>query len=182
MENRIRDLQARRLAKALSQEELAERAGVSVKTVQRLEKGEPASPRSQRRIVDALGISIDEVEAPEPSLESAIKVVLAHQSPWVNRVIFGFLAYLLLSLGTAIVAVRANPFETAVAAAAKEAGVAREDVRFRKGSSTFLPLVVITRANVAISKHGAIQHAWIRIVHTPVLDRWALWEFSISRG
>ena len=182
MENRIRDLQARRLAKALSQEELAEQAGVSVKTVQRLEKGEPASPRSQRRIVNALGISLDEVEVSEPSLESAIKVVLAHQSPWVNRVIVGFLAYLLLSAGTAILAVRANPFEAAAAAAAEEAGVAREDVRFRKGSSTFLPLVVITRANVAISKNGVTQYGWVRIVHTPVLDRWALWEFSISRG
>jgi transcriptional regulator with XRE-family HTH domain len=57
--NRIKELRSRR---GLSQEELAERSGLSLRTIQRIENGE-TDPRgdSLRRLADSLGTSPDEL-------------------------------------------------------------------------------------------------------------------------
>lgn len=51
-------LRRARLAKALTQVELARLAGVNRATVVRLEAGRPASPSSVRRIAGALGVEV----------------------------------------------------------------------------------------------------------------------------
>lgn len=49
-----------RLAKALTQAELAKAAGVNRTTIVRLESGRPAQPSSVRRIAGALGVEVGE--------------------------------------------------------------------------------------------------------------------------
>jgi transcriptional regulator with XRE-family HTH domain len=64
----VRDLRERRM---LSQQELAERAGVSLFTIQRIERGEGSvRPKTGRAIASALGVGVEELiafpKAPSP--------------------------------------------------------------------------------------------------------------------
>src|SRR5215208_6578976 len=67
----VRDLRERRM---LSQQELADRAGVSLFTVQRIERGEGSvRPKTGRAIAAALGVGVEDllgkVQAPLPDFE-----------------------------------------------------------------------------------------------------------------
>ncbi len=67
----VRDLRERRM---LSQQELADRAGVSLFTVQRIERGEGSvRPKTGRAIAGALGVGVEDLlgkaQAPLPDFE-----------------------------------------------------------------------------------------------------------------
>ena len=50
----------------LTQRELAEKAGVSVGTVARVEQGYPASLITAQRLADALGTTVEQLQEKEP--------------------------------------------------------------------------------------------------------------------
>lgn len=50
-------LYAYRRDQALTQQELAERSGVSLNTINRLERGYPARPPTVRKLAEALGVT-----------------------------------------------------------------------------------------------------------------------------
>lgn len=52
------ELRRRRLLNAMTQQELARKAGVARVTISRLELGGPASPYSVKRIAQALGVTV----------------------------------------------------------------------------------------------------------------------------
>jgi transcriptional regulator with XRE-family HTH domain len=68
----VRDLRNRRM---LSQQELANRAGVSLFTIQRIERGEGnVRPKTGRAIAEALGVGVEDLLRPTegpPSLEAS---------------------------------------------------------------------------------------------------------------
>jgi transcriptional regulator with XRE-family HTH domain len=56
-----------RKARALTQVELAERAGVSARTVAGLEAGDSARLRTVRKLAEGLGVPVEELTEPPPS-------------------------------------------------------------------------------------------------------------------
>jgi DNA-binding XRE family transcriptional regulator len=56
-QNRVKEIRESRL---MSKSELARKAGVSTLTVDRIERGEPCRMDTKRKIILALGYSIDE--------------------------------------------------------------------------------------------------------------------------
>lgn len=57
MMNCVREI---RELKCLSQSELAQRAGVSLRTIAYVEKGKKARPATRRKILEGLGMSVQE--------------------------------------------------------------------------------------------------------------------------
>jgi transcriptional regulator with XRE-family HTH domain len=53
-----------RKRRVLSQAELAERSGVHVATIKRIEAGHPAHPRTIRKLAEALGVSPEDLVKP----------------------------------------------------------------------------------------------------------------------
>jgi transcriptional regulator with XRE-family HTH domain len=71
----VRELRERRM---LSQQELANRAGVSLFTVQRIERGEGAvRPKTGRAVAAALGVGVEDLlpkaKAPQPSFNDVLE-------------------------------------------------------------------------------------------------------------
>lgn len=62
---RLTKLRSVRELKALSQNELAERANVSRGTIQRVEAGEDSHPRTARKLAEALGVEPAELMGAE---------------------------------------------------------------------------------------------------------------------
>jgi transcriptional regulator with XRE-family HTH domain len=56
-------LYARRLDRSLTQQELADRAGVSLVTVSRLERGYTARPQTIRKLAEVLGVEPNDLRA-----------------------------------------------------------------------------------------------------------------------
>lgn len=70
VDNRIKQL---RLSKNLSQEQLAEKAKVSVRTIQRLEAGDEASIETLNLVAGALGVPVKDLFGDPTEQESKIK-------------------------------------------------------------------------------------------------------------
>lgn len=68
--NKVKKL---RLAQHLSQEQLAEKANVSVRTIQRLEAGKDVSASTLNLIANALGVSVEKLFSPINSFEQQEK-------------------------------------------------------------------------------------------------------------
>lgn len=65
------DVREARQARGWSQEELAERTGLSVRTIQRIETGGRPGLSSARLLAEALGLDVAEIMASEPGVEQA---------------------------------------------------------------------------------------------------------------
>lgn len=65
------DVREARQARGWSQEELAERTGLSVRTIQRIETGGRPGLSSARLLAEALGLDVAEIMASEPGAEQA---------------------------------------------------------------------------------------------------------------
>ena len=74
--NKVKKL---RLAQHLSQEQLAEKANVSVRTIQRLEAGKDVSASTLNLIANALGVSVEKLFSPINSSEQQEKIDLAKE-------------------------------------------------------------------------------------------------------
>lgn len=68
--NKIKQL---RLSKNLSQEQLAEKAKVSVRTIQRMEAGDDASIETLNLVAGALGVSVKELFDDSPAQKNKIR-------------------------------------------------------------------------------------------------------------
>jgi transcriptional regulator with XRE-family HTH domain len=66
---RLREVRERT---ALSQEDLAQRVGLTRVTVTRLEGGQPARPSTTRRLARALGVRVAELMGPESERPSQV--------------------------------------------------------------------------------------------------------------
>lgn len=76
VENEIKKL---RIAKHLSQEQLAEKAKVSVRTIQRLEAGDDASISTLNLVAGALGVEVGELFPPTQSNQQKEKIQSADE-------------------------------------------------------------------------------------------------------
>ncbi|MCB1086244.1 MAG: helix-turn-helix domain-containing protein [Verrucomicrobiae bacterium] len=86
-------LKSERRKRSWTQEYLAEKAGLSVRTIQRLERGEEPNLETLRLVADALGIPAKELET------SPLRT--SFRSPWSLslKVITGFSLFFLLGVG-----------------------------------------------------------------------------------
>lgn len=76
-------IQKLRLQRGWSQEELAEVSGLSVRTIQRLERGQPGSLESMKALASVFEIDLDrlkepDMDAPRPDLHPDEALALAH--------------------------------------------------------------------------------------------------------
>ena len=74
--NKVKKL---RLSQHLSQEQLAEKANVSVRTIQRLEAEKDVSASTLNLIANALGVSVEKLFSPKNSSEQQEKINLAKE-------------------------------------------------------------------------------------------------------
>lgn len=83
-----------RKQKGITQEELAAKASINVRTIQRIEKGE-VDPRSYtvNLIAEALDISLDELVPKEDSGESRLWVLLLHASNYIPLLVIPVVIY-----------------------------------------------------------------------------------------
>ena len=80
-QDRVMQLRELRLARGWSQEQLAERSGLSVRTVQRIENGQAPGLASRAALADAFGLTLDELVADEAPAESASTTVARAPAP-----------------------------------------------------------------------------------------------------
>ena len=84
-------LRERRLGRGWSQEQLAERAGVSVRTIQRIENGQPPGLASATALATAFGVDVEEivgvpvVEPVPVSFAGAIRTCLVKYADFTGR-------------------------------------------------------------------------------------------------
>ena len=72
----FREIKQLRLAKHLSQEQLAEKSKVSVRTIQRLEAGEDASISTLNLVAGSLGVKVGDLFPTTDSDRQKVKIVL----------------------------------------------------------------------------------------------------------
>ena len=75
----FREIKQLRLAKHLSQEQLAEKSKVSVRTIQRLEAGEDASISTLNRVASSLGVKVGDLFPTTDSDRQKVKIQSADE-------------------------------------------------------------------------------------------------------
>lgn len=172
----------------LTQEELAEQAGLSLKTIKRAEAGHTLSLRSRRQLAAALEVDAGMLQpqddaggpgAPKPGQK--VWVIDFGKGP-LGRWLLGALGtYAVLTLASfAAVATGSNPAEAARQAAAERLEVPLASVRIRRSEFTAIPLALLTRAELLVEQGGVQQEADIRLIHVPLVERWSVREFRVQ--
>jgi len=73
-----------RLQRSWSQEQLAEYSGLSIRTIQRIEKGKPAQMESFQSIAAVFEVNVDDLQ-PEIAMKQDTSVPPENQAPMITR-------------------------------------------------------------------------------------------------